>query len=407
MTPFTGRFAACRRFAFYALIAAATGCTAEPQTDDGPVDLRVRLAVPEGGYQVKSAPHTVAPGEESQKCDVVRIEPKNGERMVWLNGFESLASEHTHHMNVLIGQFSYGDFLFGEGKAEAMLGRKLGQYDCAELGDLMASQGAQTIYPSQRASQGATFPPGIGLPLPLPLVVIMDHHFINTTDTPVVVNAAFNLHQTDAGSIKHGVTLFWGEKQVEVPPKSRKLVAHTCALPRDVNLMAVSSHTHAKAKCFTANLYDGAAKTIEPKPFFVNNDWESPPILFMDQAAWTGNKPVPMKAGDGFHFSCLYENHEDNVLKTGPKASDEMCIFVSLGYPATTPVEKVKEVFAHPTLDALVKLQSAMNEQCVPVTDATSPWPHADEAVALAPALRPAHAIDENACDAYDTTGAE
>lgn len=383
----------------FAVLTAAYGCSAAPKPDTGPVDLRVNLAVPDNGYQVKSMAHVVAPGEESEKCDVVRIDPKNGESMVWLNGFESNTSLHSHHMNVLVGQFSYGEFVFGPGKSEALLGKKLGQYDCDELGDVMATQGAQTIYPSQRSSQAATFPPGIGLPLPLPLVVIMAHHFINTTDKPVLVNAAFNLRRAESDSIQAGVSLFWGEKQVEVPGSSRKLVAHTCAVQRDVNLMAVSSHTHARAHCFTSNLYRGETKSIEPKPFFVNDDWESPPILFFDQEKWTGNKSIPMKAGDGFHFACLYENKDNHVVKTGPKATDEMCIFVGLGYPATTPVDKIKEVFAHPTLDGLVKLQSAMNEQCVPVTDATSPWPNSDEAVGLADT--------ESACHDFDTTGRE
>lgn len=400
------------RYAALGALVLAVACSGgETAKDDaGPEDLRVELDPPAFGYQIHSQPHVVKAGEEYTSCDVVKIEPKDGEKLIWLNSFESRTSAYTHHMNVMGGYFSVVDAILGDGKGEAMLGKKAGQYDCKELGDLMESQGAQTLYPSQNTHQQGTFPKGVGIPAVVPLVLIMQHHYINTTERDVLVDAKVNLVRMEEKDVKYVATGFFGGTGVELPPRSRKIVANTCKIGRDVNLFAISSHSHARGKCFTMNYYDGAAASIDPDPFFVNPDWETPPILFFEKKAAYDHAPLPMKKGDGVHWACHYENPEDRTVRDGGSANDEMCIFVGIGYPSAISVQDIKDIVAHPSLDLVSRLAEEAIIPCDPVTDATSPWPHVNEALPLsaegAPGYTPLHAVDEDpdACGHYERT---
>lgn len=364
---------------------AGAACSSRP-TVEQPIpyrDLTVKLAPPAFGYQFTSQPRLVAPRSETYTCDIVRIEPKDGEKLVWINELESRSSQHTHHMNVLAGIFSVADAILGPGKSEAMLGHKLGQYDCKDLGDLM-SAGLQTVYPSQKEHQKGRFPDGVAVPLVVPLVMIMQHHYINLTDKPVLVNAALNLHRVEEDRVRAIATGFFGSSRVELAPLIRRIVTKTCQLPRAIDLFAISSHSHERGQCFSIHKYDGQTKSVDPKPFFVNKDWESPPIMFFEQQAWTGYAPMSLRSGDGIHWACHYQNPTTRVVTNGEKASDEMCIFVAIGYPSDLTVGAVKRMVAQPSLDAVKELEKALLPcSTVPVTMATSPWADADRDLPL------------------------
>ncbi len=401
-----------------ALLVFAAACSPVEVENTGPLDYTVQLEKPAFGYQIATAPHVVHPGEEYYSCDIVRIDPQNGENLAWIGGLESRTSVSSHHMNVNLGIFSVADALLGEGQAELMLGKELGQYDCAELGDLMEKQQAQTLYPSQRTEQGGTLPEGVGLPLPLPLVLVMEHHYINTFDAPVNINAVLNLHRMQDHEVKHVVTGFSGGiNDVLLPPESRKIETGTCKLKQDINVFAISSHSHERGACFTMNLYDELSREVDPTPFFVNKDWESPPILFFEQSEYFANQPLAMKAGEGIHWACHYYNDENREVTTGASSDDEMCIFVALGYPSKYTPDDVRDLMQNPNLEAA---QALMNQiPCESVADAESPWEEADIAYAIdddapllddtapeaAPSFRSLHAsLEHDMCREYDQT---
>ena len=57
--------------------------------------------------------------------------------------------------------------------------------------DLMES--AYALFPSQRQNQKITLPDGVAAPLTAPLLLIFSHHFINTTDSPISIEAVLNI----------------------------------------------------------------------------------------------------------------------------------------------------------------------------------------------------------------------
>ncbi len=362
---------------------AACSPSPAPAVEDGPLDLTVSLPPPAEGYQLQTEVIEVPPMSEVYKCNVVRLEPKDGEKLVWIHDLESLSSLHSHHMNVNFGIFSVGDAFVAPGYAEKLLGVEAGAHDCDVLGDLMEEQQVQTLYPSQKTHQKGSMPDGVGFPLPLPLVLIMEHHYINTSTRAVKINAVLNLGTMAESQVQHVASAFAGGiSDVTLPPKSRRIESRTCAVQRDINMFAISSHSHARGACFSMNFYDGASQSIAPEPFFVNKDWESPPILFFERQDWTGGKSYPLHVGDGIHWACHYVNGEDREVRTGPTADDEMCIFVAMGYPAKLSVAEVRAIMENPSLDSLSQLIDRIPCETV---DTASPWPEDDQVFPLEP----------------------
>lgn len=357
-----------------ALLLVACGGQGDDGDDEGIRDMVVSLPDPDFGYQVATEPFVVDPGEEVEMCDVVRVSAADSEQLAWFNNFESLTSEGTHHMNVWAGRFSVGDAISEGGSKLLLQGHDVGQYDCEELGGMM-EQGAQVFYPSQRPHQRGGFPEGVGYPIPVPMVFVMNHHYINTTDRPVRVNAVLNMHRVAEDDVEHVAGFVWGrDPEIELPARSRKIEGGFCRFTRDLNMVAISSHTHERGACFTMNLYDGQQDQLEEEPFFVNQDWEAPPIQFMTKQDWTGGAAVPMAEGDGISFGCHYVNREDRTVEDGPSARDEMCIFVALVYPAEVSKDEVRSLLTDPSFESFQAFQDGTMLPCEFDETGPTPW---------------------------------
>jgi hypothetical protein len=337
------------------------------------VDLTVSLELPEHGYQLKTEPTLVAAGTERDICSVVRVDGDGEGKLLWANEMESLISENSHHMNVLFGTFSFYDAVLGEDAFETELGIGLGTYDCADVSSLMEK--ALPIFPSQRTNQRITFPDGVGVPMLVPLVLIFNHHYVNTSHNDVLINAALNVYGMKEEDVEEvGFLIFDSDEDLNVPPYSQKSEAETCVMNRDLHIALVSTHNHEKTDCATLNAYDGETGEIEPTPFFVNKFWEWPPILHFDHDEYD------LQAGDGIHYACHYTNDEDRTLHFGPSAADEMCVLAAVAYPAVQTKEEVKSAIETQDLFEILALADSMIAKCDEKLSVPSPWPMSDAA---------------------------
>ena len=350
--------------------ADVEGQPAETDTEDGIVDLTIELAPPESGYQLVTEPSIVPAGSEVEICSVIRVEAKGDETLFWAHEMESLISDGSHHMNVLLGQFSFYDAFLGDDAFEAQLGIGLGSYDCNQFSNIMEK--ASPIFPSQRTNQRITFPEGVGVPMMVPLVLIFHHHYINPTDKDVRINAALNIIGMPEEEVTDvGYLIFDGDSNLDIPGKSQTTEAQTCVVNRDVEFALVSTHTHEKGDCATLSNYSGATGTIAESPFYVNKYWEAPPILHFDRGEFQ------IAAGEGVHYACHYRNHEDRDLGFGPSANDEMCVFAAVAYPAPRSKAEIKAVFAEADLVKVLELANELFTACDELVEVESPWPMA------------------------------
>ena len=139
----------------------------------------------------------------------------------------------------------------------------------------------------------------------------------------------------------------------------------------------ISTHTHARAQCATINRYNGATGIVDSTPFFVNKDWERPPILHFPRGEYSINK------GDGFHYGCHYYNVEkDRTITGGGTSKDEMCMAVAGIYPVQVTKQQVKDVAATRILSDAYALIDRMILSCDRSDeDPESPWEMAGQAV--------------------------
>lgn len=337
---------------------------ASPSSEESAVDRRVDLEPPAEGYQIVTDSFLVQPYSEVDMCTVVRLEPNDTETLAWVDTMETLVSEDTHHMNVLIGQFSFLDAFLGDGAAQDAFGHEEGQYPCSEL-DYMES--AFPIFPSQRDNQQITMPTGVAAPLIVPALYVFSHHYVNATDQTIEVNAALNLETVPADEVEHVASLvFDAIEDIDVEPGTDAVVHRTCQMERDVQVALVSTHTHEWGECTTLNDWDG--ESVADEPFFVNKNWEVPPILHFEPGSFD------IAAGEGIHYACHYRNDTDRQLVMDGTAEGEMCVFAAVVYPATQSVAEVEAHVSSGDLSGLLGLLDEAMGPCDTQVVTETPW---------------------------------
>ena len=117
------------------------------------------------------------------------------------------------------------------------------------------------------------------------------------------------------------------------------------------------------------NHYDGAAESVEDAPFFVNKNWDQPPILHFEPGSFA------LSAGDGIHWACHFRNSTDGVLINDGTASGEMCVFAAVIYPSLWSVAEIEETVLGADLGGLLALMGDVMGPCDEVIESSeSPW---------------------------------
>ena len=344
------------------------GCNAPADNETSVEDRTVTLEPPAWGYQIATEPVVIAPWSEEFICSVVRIDPTEDELLVWVNELEVLSSTSSHHMNVFLGDFSFLDAFLGEGAFESQLGVGLGTHSCDDLGNMMELM--FPVFPSQRSHQRITMPDGVGIPLIAPLVLVMQHHFLNLTDRPIEINAALNIKRVAPSSVDQVASLIFDDiKDLDVPANGQKVETRTCVLDRDVEFALVSTHTHERGDCATLNRYSSALGEVDPEPFFVNKSWETPPILHFDRDQFV------LPAGDGVHWACHFRDRSGDGAVNDGSAAGEMCVFAAVAYPAAPSKEEITQTLQSGDLLAIYALVDELMTDCDQHPEVETPWP--------------------------------
>ena len=87
----------------------------------------------------------------------------------------------------------------------------------------------------------------------------------------------------------------------------------------------LTRHTHQWGTDFPVK-YKGGPKDGEL--IFTSPDYEN--------ADYNFEEPALIRAGEGFEWTCNYQNTTDSVLRFGIKATDEMCILFGQIYDPVT-----------------------------------------------------------------------
>lgn len=172
------------------------------------------------------------------------------------------------------------------------------------------------VLDSSRPDLVEALPPDVALKLPGGSSLIVDVHFLNTSDAPLAENVHVDFfdgaqHTTEAS----GLLLFGGAQAgpLDLQPGQTKTVTLTPTLPLHANndLLTLIGHEHAHGVLETM--------TVDGVEVYRSSNWAEPPVL---QPA----PPIHVTPTSKVSWSCTYSNPDTFVVQWGPRLADtEMC----------------------------------------------------------------------------------
>jgi hypothetical protein len=275
------------------------------------------------GFQV-SMFGTAPPNTEVWLCSVYHLQTTEPAPV---HAVQYLENEGMHHLTLSTTALSTSTIEDGE-------------YDCNDLyanSELMKD--AVMMFGNQGEAEGTlTLPDGVAATLPAGLQVIQEVHYVNTTSEEVQIYSYLNALTIPEDEVVDGI---WGgsvrDENIEIPPAGEHTEWSRCVMNEDVTVQFLASHTHARGRRFTIAPYDG---TTVGDVFFDNDDWHDPMIT-----QYTPGMFVP--AGQGFEFSCTWDNTSEETVQYGFASTDEMCnmalVFTPFSMTATCEVVETSD----------------------------------------------------------------
>lgn len=280
----------------------ALSCTDREPADSGNDGPALEPPPPGQGFQLEFH-SSVEPYSESWDCAVYDIPI---EELQNVNSVEYLNNPGTHHVTLSTLGFNSGGAL------------EPGMYDCTELytqGDVMET--AIMVWGNQGEGEGTmTLPEGIVAPLPPNMTLIHELHYVNTTAEPVDLYSYVNAWTIPEGQVDAGI---WGgsvrDEHINIPASGEHSEWSRCVFNRDVEVLFLASHTHELGVNFEIRPFDG---TEVGDVFYANDDWHDPKIVQYDP-------PMTIPEGEGFEFTCTWDNTRGEEINYGLTSLDEMC----------------------------------------------------------------------------------
>ena len=265
------------------------------------------------GFQLVSPSSVVLkPGEEQFLCYYKNIPSGTDVNVSGFRSWMTKGSSH-HFITYLVGASSGG--IGGLGK----------QAD----GTLVSCGGAagQWVYATSQSGLevGMDMPDTVGLPMPASSQLVMNMHFVNTTETPQ--SPVVKLNVLYGTNIKYkAAAMISFNTQIAVPPGGTQTVRGTCTPPAGSNFFVMSTHTHKWATAADVNYVSGGQTTN----IVHTTNYEQP-----GTHVWTAPNFLTTKAGDTFTYSCAYQNNESFTITVGETAQkNEMCMAIGYYFPA-------------------------------------------------------------------------
>jgi hypothetical protein len=290
-----------------AVAAACAGDAAPPCAEEPCLDR------PESGLQLRTAGRTIQPGEDREQCEVVRL-PGGPDDEYDVNHFELAMTAGSHHL--IVAAIQPGS----ETEAQVTEGDLI---DC--VGPTGFGEDIDVVTGAQLPTYDEAYPDGVGKVYRGGQYLVFDYHYFNATDLPIDARVALNLHTTAAANIQKVMSLLaFANLDIETPAGEARSFPTDCRTGDDVMVYKLMRHTHRWGTDFPVEFAGGAR---DGELIYTSPSYEEPDFIF--------DEPVRVAGGEGFRFTCSYDNTTSDTLRFGVKATDEMCILFGLVFSPT------------------------------------------------------------------------
>ena len=168
-----------------------------------------------------------------------------------------------------------------------------------------------------------TFPDGMALQLPANASVDLNPHYFNRTKENLFGENYVNLYTVPAEQVKKVVQMIdFGVTSFTLPANQTTTITRDFKFDKDVVVVSLTSHFHAKGKLFQIKIKGGSRNG---EVIYENTDWEHPKVI--NYAA-----PIELKAGEGLTSVVTYVNDTAKDISFGLTSEDEMNIIFGYYY---------------------------------------------------------------------------
>ncbi|MDB4936519.1 MAG: hypothetical protein JWP87_3491 [Labilithrix sp.] len=174
-------------------------------------------------------------------------------------------------------------------------------------------------------------PEGVAFRIKKQSVLMIQTHWINTSQSAVVGQAVFNIAVKEPDGKRESAQLFAAyTANVTLPPRGPAHAKTSCTIKQDMSLFALGGHAHEWGTHVRLTIdRDGKNEVL------YDHEWEphyqaDPPLAYFDTKA-----PLRFKAGDVLHVECDYQNVSDAEVRF-PR---EMCVGMGFYFPGTADIQ--------------------------------------------------------------------
>jgi len=204
---------------------------------------------------------------------------------------------------------------------------RTGAFDCQD--GLWQLNQRGSYYEAQQPHESRQLPKGIAHKFQPGEVMIIEAHYINTTDTQLDARVELTMHPTDPAEVEQEAgSIFFNNYDISVPAHGTATSMMTCELTQDISLALLWSHMHKRGVRFFATTNDEeAAERLGM--LYEESDWAEP-----RPREYPSDPPVVLHAGTSITFGCEFKNDSDASFRFGTSAAtNEMCILHGMYWP--------------------------------------------------------------------------
>jgi hypothetical protein len=277
---------------------------------------KLRLHKPRHGFQMRMESFVVAPSADREGCE--HLVTPNREPMD-VGAFQLKATPGTHHFVVwdyLGKDQNPADFWTGIAYSTACIG----------LGPQDGFATTANLFGMLTGFSRFQFPPGVAVRLEPHANVYANLHYHNYGATPVKTDAVFNFIPARKGTVQHHAQSFVvGTVQFDIPADGSASVTGEWHAPTDLNIVSVSTHQHRRGTDVLVHRIDAGGNDMGA--LVDSLDWEHPTVQ------WYEPQAMRLQAGEGFRFTCSWQNPDNHPVHFGVTSEDEMCFVAGYFYP--------------------------------------------------------------------------
>ncbi len=296
-------------------------CTPEDaqRLHDPNLDIGLLAAPPVGqGIQLRMT-KTIAPGQESYGCRFFQMPDED----LFVHEETVQFSRAGHH--ILLYKTPYATIPEKDEKGALVNGAEV--HDCSEgVTDhwkIDSVLGGSEIFGHPGMLRG--LPEGVAVRLPSKTIVLMSVHYLNASSESVKVEARVNFSTIPSENVKMEAGVLYLDNQLlHVPPIGTSTARLRCPVSRDLSIVNLQSHMHARGVSFSANVLKTKGKSSEV--VYETDKWLEPPVTSYDPF-------LKLRAGEIIETRCTFENPEVRTIGYGPNSTDEMCQLIGPYFP--------------------------------------------------------------------------